>query len=163
MKIIRVDSPFDTTLHASLMADSTLRPDKRPLFLPEGKWVCEVRPAVRIDRLGKAISADFAPRYYSNVALVNYLRHADPQESDIKGNLMDDALVLGEWMPITDANNAGLDIDTEAVNTLIEEISADTTLKTGDIIILPVLVDTYIPHLNQKVKYSSPNLEFTIK
>lgn len=160
MKIIRVDSMTGTPLRASLMTDSAIRPDRRPLFLPDGDWMCEIRPAVRIDRLGKAISAEFAGRYYDNFALVNYLRPAD-ESNDIRLDMMDDAIVAGGWTSLENMPCAA-EIDTEALDSLIEYLSKNVTFKTGDIIILPYITETYKPFINQHIKVQEL-LEFTIK
>lgn len=165
MKIIRIDSPIGSGLRAALMSDSAVRPGRRPLFLPEGNWTCEIRPAVRIDRLGKAISAKFASRYYDCFALVNYLRPADGEPRDITADTMDDAIVLGDWAPISDASPE-MKIDREAIDSLIERLSANTTFKTGDILILPQILEQYTPRLNQHISVGrpeSPLIEFNVK
>ena len=158
MKIIRIDSLPGTPFRASLMTDSAMRPDHRPLFLPVGDWICEIRPAIRIDRLGKAIAAKFARRYYANFTLVNYLRPTI-YDNDFRYNTMDDAIVVGTWTPI---DQADFTIDRNAIDLLIEYLSTTMTFKTGDIIILPDVVDAYIPEINQQINVSHI-LEFTIK
>lgn len=181
MKIIRVDSLASDRMEASLMADSCIRPDRRPLFLPdhpvEGKeWLCEIRPAIRIARLGKAISEKFAGRYYSEFALVNYLNPGNV--GCVRYDMMDDAVVQGPWssidlMPesVTVENTstvAAMSLDRSVVDSLIESLSIDTTFKTGDVIILPDVLASYTPQPNLSVSVtgSSPDqqlLNFTIK
>lgn len=179
MKVIRVDS-FDGNgdLKAALMSDSTVRPDGRPLFLPHGDFCCHIRPVVRIDRLGKAISERFAARYYGEVALVNYLC---PRElsAELTFDIMDDAVVLGRWIPIDRLpldiamgdSTATLAVDRSVVDRLIEKISAQTTLKTGDLLILPHSLFVFSPEIGrhiivETVSQAGPGevlLDFTIK
>lgn len=165
MKVIRIDSPLGSKLKASLMSDSATRPDRRPLFLPDGKWICEIRPAVRIDRLGKAISAKFASRYYDSFTLVNFMHPADDCERNVTFDTMDDALVVGQWAPIASAPGE-FNIDCKAVDVLLEQLSANTTFKTGDMLILPQIICQYTPALNQNITIGpkeKPLIEFRIK
>lgn len=174
MKIIRIDSRFGSpVLGGSLIADSSIRPHKRPLFLPDGRWRAEIRPAIRIDRLGKAIAEDFASRYYNEMALVNVL--SPEVRACLSDSMMDDAVVAGQWMPIAefpqsavlDSESAGISIDYNDVNRLIHCLSADATFKTGDIIILPETLFRYNPEIGQTIKVTSPEgstlIEFNIK
>ena len=159
MKIIRIDSPLTQPLKIALMADSSLRPHRRPLFLPQGEWMCEIRPAVRIDRLGKAIAARFANRYYSECALVNYLR---PESAgDPCAAFTDDAVVAGEWMPVEDAPAEAVP-DSALFASTLQQLSANATFKTGDIIILPDVIKLYKPAINQEINIENI-LEFRIK
>lgn len=170
MKIVRVDSPLDMRpARLALMADSTLRPDRRPLFLPEGDWECQVRVAIRIDRLGKAVSRKFAGRYYSELAPVNYLRPLGQQPWP---DMTDDALVIGKWEPAGDLNltmaeeSASFKFDRDAFDSLLAHLSEHTTFKTGDIVILPDVMLRYKPRLDLHVEVlrdGDPALEFNIK
>lgn len=163
MKILRLDSP-SPECRPVLMADSAWRPDRRPLFLPGvGPLTVEIRSAVRIDRLGKCIGRRFAPRYIGAATLVSYLSG---------GSLTcysDDTLVHGRWIELSDlpAEAAVLNPDFGLAADALARISADTTFKTGDVIVLPGAVDSFSPAIGQRVRYgadsSDPILEFTVK
>ena len=156
------------------MPDSAIRPHRRPLFLPSGHWECQIRPALRIDRLGKRISQKFALRYYSEFCLVNYLKSADDTFA-FEADMVDDAIVCGEWfskdaMPLKISlfgEEKPFSLVLPTADKLIECFSEKTTLKTGDIIILPYNFFTYIPLINKSVSVSDDKneilLDFTIK
>ena len=63
MKTLLTDRTPDTALllppAVTLMADSAVTPDSKPLFLPDfnPEWLAEIHVAVRISRLGKNIAA----------------------------------------------------------------------------------------------------------
>ena len=161
MKVIRIDSPLGSSpIKASVMTDSAVRPHRRPLFLPPGSWECEIRPAVRIDRLGKAIAAKFAPRYYSEFALVNYLRPADGS-ADPLADMTDDAVVTGDWRPMAEMA-AHAAFSQPEFDSLVEALSLNTTFKTGDIIILPAVLKSFSPAINQEINFDNI-LQFRIK
>ena len=173
MKVIRIDSGMNP-FAASLVPDSAIRPDRRPLFLPEGKWKCEIRMAVRVSRLGKMISYKFAPRYYADFAFVNCLLPADG--SGFRFDIMDDAIVLGQWEPIEsapgevcfDGSCGKCHLSREEIDRYIVDISAKATFKTGDIIILPTPIFAFEPQIGQHVELSLPGdtqplLQFNIK
>ena len=178
MKIIRIDtySPDSRPQKTALMADSAIRPDRRPLFLPtDQQWKCEIRPAIRINRLGKSIAKKFASRYYSEWTIVNYLC-PQSQSDRIFPDMTDDTVVHGVWQPINelpatltfDEDSCDLGIDTDQVGCFIQALSTDTTFKTGDIIILPQILFTYSPTLNESInikinKECSDILHFSIK
>ncbi len=155
----------------ALMADSAMRPDRRPLFLPSGNWECQIRMAVRIDRLGKAVGSRFASRYYSEYAPVNYLRPLDAQQWP---DMIDDSLVTGHWRQLPaceekiwfDGIEGAFRFDREAFDNILSRLSANTTFKTGDMIILPDAVIVYRPvrdkHVDVKINGSTA-LEFNIK
>lgn len=162
MKLIRIDSTAETPMAAALMADSAVRPHRKPLFLPAGEWVCEIRPAVRIDRLGKAIAAKFASRYYNCVAAVNILRPAPGNDvASFEADMMDDAAVVGEWVTV-DGFRTVFDIDRQYVDRVIEALSANTTLKNGDIIVLPQIIQSFAPAIDSHIKIDNL-LDFNIK
>jgi len=172
MKILRVDSPLSSPeLNVALMADSALRPDRRPLFLPPGEWECQIRMAVRIDRLGKAVRSKFASRYYSEYTPVNYLR---PLGRQAWPDMADDALVSGAFRQIFDGREpvaldgaeGFLEFDREEFDRAFERLSAHTTFKTGDLIILPDAALSYCPVADRHVELiigDSKALEFNIK
>lgn len=171
MKIIRFDSFNESasvvvpdsffTQNAILMADSVLRPHRRPLFVPaEGFWICELRPAVKISLLGKGIARGFAPRYYNEFTLVNYTHcQTEPDQAFTPGFMLDDALVHGQWIPLPagpvnltveglheTSDSKEFTLSTAFVDHALAALSGHATFKTGDIIVLPHVILRYIPH-----------------
>lgn len=163
MKIFRLDSD-NLTCRPALMADSAWRPDRRPLFVPEtGPLTCSIRPAVRIDRLGKCIDRRFAERYIGAATLVSYLSGGELTDYS------DDVLVHGRWIDVDNlhgvASTFAPDLDF-AADALVR-ISAIATFKTGDVIILPTELESFVPEIGGRVSYAAdpadPILEFNIK
>lgn len=171
MKIIRINN---TSGRFALMADSAMRPDRRPLFLPQGQWRCHIRPAVRICRLGKNIAPQFACRYYDAFALTNYLAPAQTPNVDPIFDMLDDTVVLGQWIPLSEVpaqvningQTARVGFDSEFIESFIAKLTVSATIKTGDIIILPNDIFSYTPSIGQHidVSHDSTNLlQFNIK
>ncbi len=155
MKIIRVIS-LSPTLQLGFHPDSALLLQGRPLFMPEDGdgWQAQICMAVKIGRLGKNISEKFAPRYYDGLscAMRLVLPSAPEMASVIDG--MDSGIVHGEWLDASKAAGA-MTVSVGAVEIrlapqapeiakAISGISRYTTLKMGDIILLPAS-DTMIP------------------
>lgn len=155
MKIIRVIS-LSPTLQLGFHPDSALLLQGRPLFMPEDSdgWQAQICMAVKIGRLGKNISEKFAPRYYDGLscAMRLVLPSAPEMTSVIDG--MDSGIVHGEWLDASKAAGA-MTVSVGAVEIrlapqapeiakAISGISRYTTLKMGDIILLPAS-DTMIP------------------
>lgn len=155
MKIIRVIS-LSPTLQLGFHPDSALLLQGRPLFMPEDGdgWQAQICMAVKIGRLGKNISEKFAPRYYDGLscAMRLVLPSAPEMTSVIDG--MDSGIVHGEWLDASKAAGA-MTVSVGAVEIrlapqapeivkAISGISRYTTLKMGDIILLPAS-DTMIP------------------
>lgn len=149
MKIIRLDDDNSK----AVMADSAIAAKGTPLFLPEGQWECQFRVAVRVDRLGKAVNRKFASRYYRHFTVANYLRPINPTDTDgVAYDAIDDAIVLGEWLPIDDDRYDLL--QKHDIDGIYESLSRHTTFKTGDIIILPEILEQYTPQIQQEVRYN---------
>lgn len=131
MKILLADSYAVSTADVRLVADSAWRPDRRPFFVPEGagEVLLQVRPALRVSRLGKNIAERFASRYYDAVALCALCDDGAPFL------LRDDSVVLGPWRPLEALVSMVPGI--AGADALIARLSAGVTLKTGDVIILP--------------------------
>ena len=176
MKIVRLDRPEGSAaVTATLMADSCWRPDMRPLFVPDGgEWVCEVRVAVRIGRLGKAIRRKFAMRYVDGWTAVNYLRPAEDMARTAEACMTDDSLVHGEWRPlpevsaalVCDGKAAEWHPDADFIAGELERLSGRTTFKTGDVLLLPEILFAYTPVRDRHVEIAadtSPCLRFNIK
>lgn len=142
MKILILDSfsPESSTLR--LAADSAWRPDRRPLFVPEGlqHFDLSLHLAVRISRLGKGIAAAFAHRYYDAWALAVLPRLGQPHTL-----VADDSIVLGAWQPLgtlpVDARCGDFAVALrnpgEPLHQAIASLSRNMTFKTGDVLILP--------------------------
>lgn len=155
MKIIRVIATAPV-LQLDFIPDSTLVLQGRPLFMPEeGEgWQAEICVAAKISRLGKNISGKFASRYYDGIgcAMRLVLPSAPELASVVAG--MDSSLVCGEWIEASKGADPiavsadGVEVRLAPQASRIEEaislISRYTTLKIGDVILLPA-ADTMIP------------------
>lgn len=166
-------NPLDC-LAVSLLADSVVNRNDRPVFIPdfarEG-WSMEILPAIHIGHQGKFIAPRFAWRYISGLSLTALLR---PDDDRIFSNpltwLFDGALTAGPLVENWRKESETLSITMEysplpigcrqpfepmtmsrQVNVgdlKIEEtvalLSRFTTLKTGDLI-LPASVGLTVP------------------
>jgi len=141
-------------------ADSSLLKDGKPFFVPDdmGRIDYETEIVVRICRLGKAIPARFAHRYYDAVTVGIDFTASELQAELRKKGLpwemckgFDGASAIGEWVSVekfrdVQALQFHLDINGKTVqegrtsdmlfkiDEIIEYISKYFTLKTGDII-----------------------------
>lgn len=141
-------------------ADSSLLKDGKPFFVPDdmGRIDYETEIVVRICRLGKAIPARFAHRYYDAVTIgIDFTARELQAELRKKGlpwemcKGFDGAAAIGEWVSVekfrdVQALQFHLDINGKTVqegrtsdmlfkiDEIIEYISKYFTLKTGDII-----------------------------
>ena len=141
-------------------ADSSLLKDGNPFFVPDdmGRIDYETEIVVRICRLGKAIPARFAHRYYDAVTVgIDFTARELQAELRKKGlpwemcKGFDGAAAIGEWVSVekfrdVQALQFHLDINGKTVqegrtsdmlfkiDEIIEYISKYFTLKTGDII-----------------------------
>ena len=141
-------------------ADSSLLKDGKPFFVPDdmGRIDYETEIVVRICRLGKAIPARFAHRYYDAVTVgIDFTARELQAELRKKGlpwemcKGFDGAAAIGEWVSVEKFRDVQslqfhLDINGKTVqegrtsdmlfkiDEIIEYISKYFTLKTGDII-----------------------------
>ena len=141
-------------------ADSSLLKDGKPVFVPDdmGRIDYETEIVVRICRLGKAIPARFAHRYYDAVTVgIDFAARelqAELREKGLPWGMckgVDGAAAIGEWVSVEKCRDAQalqfhLDINGKTVqegrtsdmlfkiDEIIEYISKYFTLKTGDII-----------------------------
>ena len=141
-------------------ADSSLLKDGKPFFVPDdmGRIDYETEIVVRICRLGKAIPARFAHRYYDAVTVgIDFTARELQAELRKKGlpwemcKGFDGAAAIGEWVSVekfrdVQALQFHLDINGKTVqegrtsdmlfkiDEIIESSSKYFTLKTGDII-----------------------------
>ncbi len=141
-------------------ADSSLLKDSKPFFLPDdmGRIDYEAELVVRICRLGKAIPARFAHRYYDAVTVGIDFTARELQQK-LRDNGMpwelckgfDGAATIGNWVGVdlfrdVQALHFHLDINGKTVqegctsdmlfkiDEIIEYISKYFTLKTGDLL-----------------------------
>lgn len=170
MKILIIDSYDNPRNGLRLVADSAWRPDRRPLFIPEGAGCihAEIRPAVRISRLGKSISPDFAGRYYDAWTLVSV------QDFGQGAALMaDDSMVVGRWLPLDvlpasgtcSGAPVGVDIPAARLAGALAELSRGMTFKTGDILVLPdvPVARAYRPPMAVEADVAGSVLNFNIR
>ena len=141
-------------------ADSSLLKDGKPFFVPDdmGRIDYETEIVGRICRLGKAIPACFAYRYYDAMTVGIDFTARDLQKQLREKGLpwelckgFDGAATIGNWVPVDKFRNIQalqfhLDINGKTVqqgctsdmlfkiDEIIEYISKYFTLKTGDII-----------------------------
>jgi len=143
-----------------LKPDSSILKNNKPFFLPDflGNIHYEVEVVIKISKLGKGISAKFAPRYFDEITLGIDITARDLQ-TRLKASGMpwelskcfDGAAPIGNFIPVTDKMNmANLDFRLEindkvvqmgntsdmifGFNDIVEYVSRYFTLKTGDLI-----------------------------
>ncbi|MCC8037846.1 MAG: fumarylacetoacetate hydrolase family protein [Bacteroidales bacterium] len=124
--------------------DSAIQPCRKPFFVPVGmedtEWEPRLLTAVRVDRMGKSIAARFAGRYTGQKAVALWVQ---PREVTSESVAIDGSLLLGPWGEVPDEVEVNGSIaqwtpgDDAQVNALIERVSRHSTLKTGDIALIP--------------------------
>lgn len=129
----------------------------KPLFLPDFDNDIQLFPtiAIRISRLGKAVSAKFANRYYDAWTVCLSARAMNVLNK-LKSNALpwnaacsfDGSFIQGIWhefpvsnnfsLTLTDCQNRKTELHTnfspQKIDEIIENISSNMMLKTGDII-----------------------------
>lgn len=139
-----------------IVADSAVSNTGKPFYLPEnlGKTVVSLSAAVKISRLGKAVSPKFAQRYYSDYAPALHFHLPDYASSLLKAGLpadpsrsFDKSLIVGEFLSnegpeclemwVNGQKKAEFSFDNliYPINEIISEISVLNTIKMGDILI----------------------------
>jgi len=140
--------------------DTSLLQKKQPFFIPHftDDIHYEVELVVRIDRIGKHIEPQFAPKYYSHIGLgIDFTARNVQQELKAKGlpwekaKAFDGSALVGDWVPKTALPNLdsvafSLEKNGEIVqrgnsaqmlwkiDDLISYCSTFFTLKIGDIL-----------------------------
>jgi acylpyruvate hydrolase len=140
--------------------DSSILKNNKPFFLPDfsANIHYEVEVVLKISKLGKGISAKYAPRYFDEITLGIDITARDLQDRlQITGmpweisKCFDGAAPLGRFIPVNQIKDmSGLDfrleINSKVVqksntsdmifefNEIIEYVSKFCTLKTGDLI-----------------------------
>jgi acylpyruvate hydrolase len=143
-----------------LKPDSSLLKNNKPFFLPEFSTNIhyEVEVVLKICKLGKGITAKFAPRYFDEVTLGIDITARDLQSRQVAAGMpweiskcFDGAAPVGDFVPVTrikDIYNMDfrLVINNTVVqksntsdmifgfNEIVEYVSKFFTLKTGDLI-----------------------------
>lgn len=125
------------------------------MFYPDfaDGWQAHFHLAVRINRLGKSVSRKFAPRYYDAVAPAMFIAPSAPDLCTSGWlNAMDNSITHGAWtapdsplrltVSISSSSAAPLSVTLDSTDIdipgAIVECSRITTLRTGDIILLPL-------------------------
>lgn len=153
MKIIRFvdgwdEGRFDVCFHP----DSALLLPGRPLFYPDfaGEWVARLYAAVHVNRLGKNVSVKFAPRYYDGVALsIRVMPGDDSMLAPGVLSGLDNSITHGEWLTpdecaaLTTVMIGDVSVripmpDADVVNRSVSQASKHTTLRMGDLIMIPL-------------------------
>lgn len=143
-----------------LKPDSSLLKKNKPFFLPgfSENIHYEVEVVVKISKLGKGISAKFAPRYYDELTLGIDITARDLQSRLGKAGMpwelskcFDGAAPVGNFIPVNSLKNVD-DIDFRleingkvvqqsntsdmifGINQIVEYVSKFFTVKTGDLI-----------------------------
>lgn len=187
MKILSFDrkpgSDVDTPIGVEMLPDSSIIKDGKPFFVPSfsNEWSYRLGLALRNGRLGKNVGERFASRYIDAMALCVITRpddavaaHEGLQHALL--NCHEGAIILGDWMPLTDSAapltatigdfTADLSGEIEKGMALFSMASRAGVMKIGDIIVacnecfaMNLPVDTLVEGtLNQ-----SPALHFRIK
>jgi 2-keto-4-pentenoate hydratase/2-oxohepta-3-ene-1,7-dioic acid hydratase in catechol pathway len=143
-----------------LKPDSALLKKNKPFFLPDfsDNIHYEAEVVVKISKLGKSISAKFAPRYYDELTLGIDITARDIQSRNSAAGYpwelskcFDGAAPVGEFVPVKSLKDvADIDFRLEindrvvqrsntsdmifSINEIIEFVSRYFTLKTGDLI-----------------------------
>jgi 2-keto-4-pentenoate hydratase/2-oxohepta-3-ene-1,7-dioic acid hydratase in catechol pathway len=143
-----------------LKPDSALLKKNKPFFLPDfsDNIHYEAEVVVKISKLGKSISAKFAPRYYDELTMGIDITARDIQSRNSAAGYpwelskcFDGAAPVGEFVPVKSLKDvADIDFRLEindrvvqrsntsdmifSINEIIEFVSRYFTLKTGDLI-----------------------------
>lgn len=162
MKIYAVNSlqPHPDSLIYNMVADSSLTPWRKPLFLPDfdPKFTLRLSPAVYLSRLGKSIATRFAHRYYEQGAL-GFMLRAEELYSRLSAEGLplcpavsfDESAFISPKMPFAElaeicSRGVSIYINSELretvatpdlaerMDTAVHILSRHTTLKTGDLV-----------------------------
>lgn len=139
-----------------LLADSSILPSGRPLFIPDwaASFTATLSVAARINRLGKCVTTRFAHRYWDAITGCMLTQGIDKRGNAIARHALtrahDNALVLGQMIPkeeiLDDAADLVCMVDnqpvaqvtlpgmTTLINDTICHLSQYMTLKMGDLL-----------------------------
>ncbi len=155
-----------------MVADSALGRNGQPWFIPDfgSDWRWTAMLALRVGRLGKCISPKFASRYVDAMTLI-FVPVCDAPGADVLLGCMDGGAVPGAWQPIQDPVVCGdlppVSLTALGADDFIALVSRYVTLKTGDILALPLLgIEERPAMINSRVDMALsglPALSFNIK
>lgn len=143
-----------------LKPDSSILKNNKPFFLPvfSDNIHYEVEVVIKISKLGKGISAKFAPRYFDEVTVGIDITARDLQSRQAAAGMpweiskcFDGAAPIGSFIPVSSVKDLGnldfrLELNDKVVqksntsdmifgfNEIVEYVSKFFTLKTGDLI-----------------------------
>lgn len=175
-----------------LKPDSAILKNNKPFFLPgfSDNIHYEVEVVIKICKLGKGISARFAPRYYDEVTLGIDITARDLQSRQTSAGMpweicksFDGSAPIGKFIPVSDfkdMGDVGFRLEKNGIvvqesntsdmifgfNAIIEYVSKFFTLKTGDLIFTGTPPGVGQLHKNDNlVAYldDKPVLDFYIK
>ncbi|MDE7408159.1 MAG: hypothetical protein K2M76_07030, partial [Muribaculaceae bacterium] len=141
---------IDGTLNR-VVADSALAFNRRPWFVPDfsTEWRASFGLAVRVSRLGKGVAERFASRYYDAYTVAMLPTCATPLPLL---TYMDGAVVLGDWIvsdsvptSVTASEHTVMAPEPAVIDRALATATLSATLKTGDIIIIPLEIPEFIP------------------
>jgi len=157
---IELNWPVPVNPLVFMKPDSSIVKNNKPFFLPDFSEMIqyEVEVVIKISKLGKGISAKFAPRYYDEVTVgiditardLQKIQAAAGQPWEISKGF-DGAAPIGKFIPVSSLKNMEnldfrLEINDKVVqqgntsdmifsfNEIIAYVSQFFTLKTGDLI-----------------------------
>ena len=157
---IEMGRPFPETPVVFMKPDSSLLKNNKPYFLPDFSSVIhyEVEVVIKISRLGKGITPEFASRYYDEVTVGIDITARDIQDQLSNQGLswelskgFDGAAPIGKFIPVTEIGDIEnlefrLEINNKivqksntsdmifSINEIVSYVSRYFTLKTGDLI-----------------------------
>jgi fumarylpyruvate hydrolase len=189
---LEMKRPFPVEPVVFLKPDSTILKNNKPFFLPDfSKEIhYEVEVVVKISKLGKGISPEFAHRYFDEVTLGIDITARDLQNDLSKAGLpweiskcFDGAAPLGKFVPvktIKDLNDIMFRLEINGrtvqesstsdmifgISEIIAYVSRFFTLKTGDLIFTGTPSGVGALHKNDNLVAfldNQPLLDFMIK
>jgi acylpyruvate hydrolase len=189
---LEMGRPFPAEPVVFLKPDSSIIKNNKPFFLPDfSKDIhYEVEVVIKISKLGKGISPEFAHRYFDEVTLGIDITARDLQNQQSKAGLpweiskcFDGAAPLGKFISVStikdmqdidfrlEINNIKVQESSTAdmifsFNDIIAYVSRFFTLKTGDLIFTGTPSGVGALHQNDNlVAYlnDKPMLDFMIK
>ena len=149
-----IQSPYKSGWY--LLSDSSVTNTGKPFYLPEhyGKTVVSLTVTVRISRLGKSISPEFASRYYYEYAPALHFTLPEYAESLKESGLpldpsvsFDRSLFVGDFLQKNDTEALKLNINGEeksefrfamlhqSIDDSLFSISRLNTMKIGDLLV----------------------------
>lgn len=149
MKVITVLSVAPLLLQCT--PDSALVLRDNPWFVPDdgapGQWAARLFAGAVIHRLGRSIAPRFASRYYDRLVLCAHTDNPDAPKP--LAWCRDGAIIVGDtqidvsdqsWCPMVLIDGgAAIDMpDRQAFDTAVSAVSKYMTLRTGDIVLLPL-------------------------